>query len=606
MFRRIENTLEPDPSFAADLNALGLSFFINKVGQIRMIEAPEEPYIFRSTNNDRVNEVRQEAMRVCQREEAEKRLTALGVTRFYLPSFSTKKPIGPHIPILTSPPEILKTRKRVIVLINDSFQDLGILAYGQLQRELGINGGSVVNFVKEIIKRSGTDDAAAKYNDIFEDGQGVESDNDIPALVVLNTGQLLYSHKYNQAMTLRSWSAMARKSVVHDMIQIHDDENRVEGHRNPKDHIKSVFDNILCNPDRVASNAEIYIVAIENGTENMLDLLTDNFEKYGSRITGMALIHSLVDASQIKNVDLRAFLHQRARQWKCSDFDFNPLHCTDLPEHYSKNVKDDTHQGVTSTAKATKHICWTEEISKPSGQSQVTNTLQSLALTVKTQGKEIPASALADTSTEWPTGQAVICPTYAGGNAVVGECIFTSPTVQRAILSFFEEIAQDPEHFRNPNIKIHTETPQPTLDNPLLLSADEAAENCSIPAPETTSEQVELAEAREKLSEMRIALGACPANVQVLEKGREKLVRRIEHQEAEIEDLEKKMLASGGLKAGEAQDKRENWKPQKEGPKVEFAGAMVDSELLKAAGLFDTAKLALDKLGGGKLDVESG
>ena len=60
MFRRIENTLEPDPSFPANLKELG--FFINSSGDIRMINAPEKPYVYHATNNDRVNEVRREAM----------------------------------------------------------------------------------------------------------------------------------------------------------------------------------------------------------------------------------------------------------------------------------------------------------------------------------------------------------------------------------------------------------------------------------------------------------------------------------------------------------------------------------------------------------------
>lgn len=60
MFRRVENSLEPDPSFPADLKTLG--FYINKTGGIRMIEAPEKQYVYHSTNNERVNEVRREAM----------------------------------------------------------------------------------------------------------------------------------------------------------------------------------------------------------------------------------------------------------------------------------------------------------------------------------------------------------------------------------------------------------------------------------------------------------------------------------------------------------------------------------------------------------------
>lgn len=38
------------------------SFFINSVGHIRMIEAPDKPYVYHATNNERVNEVRREAM----------------------------------------------------------------------------------------------------------------------------------------------------------------------------------------------------------------------------------------------------------------------------------------------------------------------------------------------------------------------------------------------------------------------------------------------------------------------------------------------------------------------------------------------------------------
>jgi hypothetical protein len=180
------------------------------------------------------------------------------------------------VPILAPSPEILKTRKRIIVIVNDAMQDLGILAYWHIQRDLGLNGGSVVNFVKEIIKRSATGDVAKKFDNIFEDCFELEDDNDTPALVVLNTGQLLYSHKYKKAMTMRSWSAMPRKSVAHDMIRIHEVENRVEGHRDAKEHVKSVLDNIVCNPDRVAPDAEVYVIAIEGGTEYILDVLAQD------------------------------------------------------------------------------------------------------------------------------------------------------------------------------------------------------------------------------------------------------------------------------------------------------------------------------------------
>jgi hypothetical protein len=248
-----------------------------------MTQAPDKEYVFHSTNNERFNEVRREAMQgrsarvvsdiglrdtECSRQETQKRLSALGINPIYLPEFTTTKP------------EVLKTRKRIIVVVNDAIQDLGILAYRQIQRELGLNGGSVVNFVKTLIMRScageATSAAADKYENIYEDGFQLEDDSDTPALVVSNTGQLLYSHKYNKVMTMRSWSALPRRSVAHDMIRIHDIENRVEGHRNPKEHIKSVFENVICNSDRVSPDAEVYVIAIEGGTDYFLTLLGED------------------------------------------------------------------------------------------------------------------------------------------------------------------------------------------------------------------------------------------------------------------------------------------------------------------------------------------
>ncbi|CAN9265758.1 unnamed protein product [Alternaria alternata] len=624
MFRRIENTLEPDPSFPANVKELG--FFINSSGDIRMINAPEKPYVYHATNNDRVNEVRREAMQTCQRKEVEQRLSYLGLNCIHLPDFAMTKPNGPHVPILAPLPEVLKTRKRIIVLVNDTMQDLGILAYRQLQRELGVNGGSVVNFVKEMIKRSSADNDAEKDASIFRDGYVLEDKATTPALIVLNTGQLLYSHKYDRAMTLRSWSAMPRKSVAHDMIRIHDEENRVPGHRDAKDHVTTVFDQVICNPDRVSADAEVYVIAIEDGTESVFKLLTDNFDKYGTRITAMALIHSLVDDSQVKDRRVRAFLHQRARQWRFSDLTSDPQHCTDLPNSYDRQADQCPSKDTPSIMQSNKHISWHESISTGAIPT-LTKALDRLAVSIipsahSTTRKEENEEKIA----EWSSGQAVICPTFAGGNNSVGECIFTYPPVQHAILSFFQDVAQDPLHYRNPpGLKAYTVAPQPSPDHPLVLSPinnnnddnsgddDDTGVNFGAPTLQMTPEQAELEEARERLAELRVAFTACPDGISELVQGRTKLGKKIKVMETRVEDLEHKtskallllgggsgsagdhggLIAPGGEREEKDQKKGGNWKMQVEGPKVPFAGTMVDSELLKAAGLVESAEEGL-------------
>ncbi|KAI8937476.1 hypothetical protein NX059_005194 [Plenodomus lindquistii] len=594
MFRRVEDTLDPDPSFPADLKQLG--FFVNDLGHIRMIDAPDKPYIYHATNSERVNEVRREAMQACQREQSESRLQSLGIQRVFLPGFTTTRPQGPHIPILSPSPTILKTRKRVIVLVNDTLQDLGILAYRQLQRELGVNGGSVVNFVKEVIKRSLVDNNAEQDDKIFEDGYKLEEESDIPALVVLNTGQSLYSHKFNRAMTMRSWSALPRKSVAHDMIRIHDEENRVAGHRNAKEHVKTTFDEVLCDPTRVASDAEVYVVAIEDGTATIIDVLGENFDKYGCRITAMALVSSTVDESQIQHPSLRAFLHQRTRHWRYSDLTPDPFQCVGLPNDYNKDLDSTPSPSGPGVMKSAQHIRWNEDLPASGPLSGITNALHRLVVGATSQSKETASTTAADPYTEWSTNQVVLAPTFAGGVESTPECIFTDRKVQHAILSFFEEVAQDPENYRNPNMKLFTEAPQPTPENPLVLSADDTTFTSQPLSAEMTPEHLELEEARQNLFEMCIAFDACPDHKPELANGREKLAKKIHEKRAQIEDLEKKALAKGGLRAGEATEKRENWKPQAEGPKVPFAGSMVDSELLKAAGLFETAQAELNKL----------
>jgi hypothetical protein len=81
-------------------------------------------------------------------------------------------------------------------------------------------------------------------------------------------------------MTMRSWGALPRKSISHGMIKIDEEENRVPGHRNPQEHIKSVFETVLCNPERVAADAEVYMIATEDSTEQLLKVLGESCECY--------------------------------------------------------------------------------------------------------------------------------------------------------------------------------------------------------------------------------------------------------------------------------------------------------------------------------------
>ncbi|KAJ4357355.1 uncharacterized protein N0V89_001930 [Didymosphaeria variabile] len=582
MFRRQENTLDADAKYP-------LGYFVDVNGCIRRIEAPEHFFDFFYTNNERHNEVRGEAMRVCQRREVMSRLAALGLKELYLPTRSNSKPIGPHVPILAPPAEVLKTRKRVIVIINDdTYQDLGILAYRELQREGGLNGGSVVSFVKGLVNRTQADASPDHHEKLARDGARIEKDEHIPGLIVLNTGQLLYSHKFNKALSMRSWTALPRKSITHDPVKIHEVENRVEGHRTPSEHIKTVFNTVIKNRNFVSPEAEVYVVAIENGVEKLIEVLDQNFYSYADRITAMAFMQSTVGGHQIRNPDVKAFLHTRARHWETFKIgSADPTQCKAVPADYISKQP--------STPIPKSPVNWLETVDGGAG------------LRADTPLASIPEVKLAIAATKESTSEdgfqdaTPICPVFGGGETWVGECVFTQSIVQQAVLEFFEDVALDPKGFCNPDFKF--DNPEPSSDGPLALSA--ASQYDAIPEDMLNPEKKAVLAAQEELSQLEAAFNAVPQDNPDLAPGLLRLRNRIKKKDAELRDLEEKALATGALGAGAAQHVRDGWKHQtngeewtekKPGTPISFAGVQADSNVVASAGCLDTVEEELAKL----------
>lgn len=608
MFRLQSDHLAPDPTYEADLAKLG--FFLNSKGQFRMIKYPDKVFNFHHSNNERDNEVRREAFQTCQRREVLDRINALGLQQLYIPQLSYDKPQNEaFVPILAPPAEILKTRKRIIVLVNSTLQDLGVLAYRRLQRELGVDGGSIVDFVKELIARSME---LQEEFDIFKDGVGVEDPaSETPGVIVMNCGQLLFSYKFAEAKTVTSWNAMPRKSAATEPPQI-TEHNQILSNEDTKTHIRFVLDNVIKNKRFVAEDAEVYMIAIENGATNLAEILDADFQTYGSRIAAMAIVDSQLDATRISNGGLRTFLHRRAREWVHDNYTNDPRGCVALPFRYNKEVKalelaeqkaKDSSNGESSSAaqddESTHAPHWLEKVPGRTVPS-VTSILSSLTNGIKKITIGFDDSTVPDaTEPDQEDPNAIddctaVCPVFADAEnpTGAGECIFTARTVQKTILDFFEEVARHPKTYHNPSFTIRAKpTDDPAFDKP-------------------SSESHEIEEMNAKLENMRAALRDTPAT-ENLKAGREKLEQRIAAFEHEIEEFTKKALAFGNLGAGEGQEVRENWEPtQGGGPKIPFAGSMVDAERVRAAGLDEYVDEELERLlheeGGGQNGEENG
>lgn len=169
----------------------------------------------------------------------------------------TASPKEPHVPIFVS--SNLSTAKRIIVVFGEPIQDIGIWAYRSVGMQ-GINAGSAVSLAQEILhpQKKGQQQAPKSNGK----PQRVTSDT---ALILANTGQLIWHCGGQRAITHASWMALPRRSAV-DPPYTMTGRNSVPGNANWQEHVVSVFEEVLAARGRlVREDAGIDIIGISEG-----------------------------------------------------------------------------------------------------------------------------------------------------------------------------------------------------------------------------------------------------------------------------------------------------------------------------------------------------
>jgi hypothetical protein len=256
MFVFQSKDLPPDPVFPADLEQLG--YFINAEDQIKMISNPELEFQFKISTNDRWNEMQREALNICTREVVLSRLCALGLSILRLPLDAA--PDEPNVPILVS--SNLSTATRVIVVFGEPGQDLGIWAYRTIGRQ-AIDAGSAVSLAKAVL---GGNNMA---------GDSAEDRSDI-ALILVNTGQLIWHCGSATAMAMPTWLALPRKSAVDPPLQM-TYRNKIPHNQNWQEHVECVFEQVLAARGKfLKEDAKIDIIGLAEGGAGAASYLARN------------------------------------------------------------------------------------------------------------------------------------------------------------------------------------------------------------------------------------------------------------------------------------------------------------------------------------------
>lgn len=437
----------------------------------------------------------------------------------------------------------MKTKQRIIVVLNDHKQDLGIWDYRCLSN-YGIDAGSCVNLAK-----------------LLQDG-AKESGTEAPGLIISNAGQLTYSHKYHRAMTIQSWQAMPRSSLFCPVVHEHPIHNAAEGNRDKTEHAEFIFENILKNSAWARQDAEIYIIGILNGGEVALKYLNSNWHFWSSRVAAIALT-SVFTKRQTLSWEMIQFLRDRARNWKISGAPKDA--CLVSPLHWTLQIPD------TRLVEAPVDVQDEAEREEDVNGNDNGHAKDLVAATVDGE-EELTEWAISEPKAVIPDPQ-IICPEFSSSVQDFTEVIF--PTVLESVVSFFKEVQMDVTGYKNPPFTVDEWKEDPLEVE--LPDLNDGVEKIEKDAEMMTLEEFNGKEGgKEKKTNEQVKIAD-----EKVQKVRTKAVPKQDNDNAVIQ--QEQLVDSISLDTLDPLGSHPIRVPTE--PQITVAGVDLDEELLKAAGL---------------------
>lgn len=159
-----------------------------------------------------------------------------------------------HVPIFVS--KDLNTKKRVIVILGERSQDLGVFSY-RVIGDKGINSGSAVEFCNAVLNSPSTVD-----------------DEGCPGIIITNPAQLHWYRRQARAVTYREWLNLPRTSAVHEAPRLDQKGNSIPHNRDYEEHVRYIFQHVLARLTR--SDTCFDFIALECPGRAALQYLAKN------------------------------------------------------------------------------------------------------------------------------------------------------------------------------------------------------------------------------------------------------------------------------------------------------------------------------------------
>lgn len=284
------------------------SYFVEpKSDEIRLIDGPTYYFNYFHSKNMRYNDCQRFAFNTAVVSQLiHPRLEALGLSKVALPLGTPTT--EPHVPIFVSPG--LKSKKRVVLIVGESEQELGVIAHRVIGGAGGVDKGSMVDIARAILQGDQNHDDEAKKHAGGCTGSG--ADDTAPGLVLANTGELWWWPEGGRGLTPRASQGAPMRSAVHWGRFSGGGANAVPRNGTPAAHVRCVFEQVLGgdDPGLVAADAVVQVVGGGDGAAAVQRVLDGDWARWGGRVGCLAMCGGGLDVDSVRDGGFKAFLRE--------------------------------------------------------------------------------------------------------------------------------------------------------------------------------------------------------------------------------------------------------------------------------------------------------
>lgn len=186
-----------------------------------------------------------------------------------------------------------------MVIFGESDQELGVIAHRVIGGKGGVNEGSMVGVVKALMRQG------------WGEMKKPEKDDDGgPGIVLANTGELWWWPEGGRGLTARQSQAVPMKSCVHWGRFYDAAANAIPGNEGVDQHVESVFESVLGNPELVSAGIDIQVLGVGDGAVAAARYLDRNWGRWAGRVGCLAMLGAGVDAASVESEGFRVFLKE--------------------------------------------------------------------------------------------------------------------------------------------------------------------------------------------------------------------------------------------------------------------------------------------------------